>query len=225
MPAVPKAWQKSVPATDFSVFVPLHYEKKYSYPLIVWLHGDGAECQQLQTVMPEISARNYVGVAPGVMRSTGGEQAWAQTESNIDAVEASVMSAINSALMRFNIATDRIYLAGLESGGTMAMQIALGRPDIFAGVISINGPLSQQYTPMSDWRRCRQLPVLISQQRNSKSLPEERLCDQLRLLHVAGFEVTVRQYPESDTAGDKVVFSDIDRWVMDAIDSSIVDPS
>lgn len=48
----------------FSLFAPLHYEPNYAYPLLVWLHGPGESEQQLRRVMPSISLRNYVAVAP-----------------------------------------------------------------------------------------------------------------------------------------------------------------
>ncbi len=48
----------------FSLFAPLHYEPNYAYPLVVWLHGSGESEQQLRRIMPSISLRNYVAVAP-----------------------------------------------------------------------------------------------------------------------------------------------------------------
>jgi len=47
-----------------AVFVPLHYESGYSYPLLVWLHGPESDQRQLMRVMPMVSMRNYLGVAP-----------------------------------------------------------------------------------------------------------------------------------------------------------------
>ena len=49
---------------EISVFVPMHYEKNYSYPLIVWLHSDGEGSAEVQRIMPKASTRNFVGVAP-----------------------------------------------------------------------------------------------------------------------------------------------------------------
>lgn len=46
------------------LFAPLHYEPNYAYPLLIWLHGPGEDEQQLRRIMPAISLRNYVAVAP-----------------------------------------------------------------------------------------------------------------------------------------------------------------
>jgi len=51
--------------TPHTLFAPMHYEPGYAYPLIVWLHGNGmAGERQLMKIMPIISMRNYVAVAP-----------------------------------------------------------------------------------------------------------------------------------------------------------------
>ena len=47
-----------------SLFTPLHYERNYAYPLLIWLHGKGGNEHHLRQVMPKISMRNYAAVAP-----------------------------------------------------------------------------------------------------------------------------------------------------------------
>ena len=50
-----------------ATFGPQHYEPQYAYPLIVWLHGRGDDERQLLRVMPHVSMRNYVAVAPAAI--------------------------------------------------------------------------------------------------------------------------------------------------------------
>ena len=45
-----------------SFFLPLHYTPSYEYPLVIWLHSNGFNENQIDHVMPYISLRNYVGV-------------------------------------------------------------------------------------------------------------------------------------------------------------------
>ena len=54
-------------------FLPLHYEHGYAYPLIVWLHGHGDDERQLRRIMPLLSMRNYLAVAPRDARSRPAE--------------------------------------------------------------------------------------------------------------------------------------------------------
>lgn len=206
---------------EFSLFVPLHYEENYAYPLIVWLHADGEKPGQIQHIIQQTSLRNYVGVAP--QAPVGNFETgyyWEQETDTIDLAHNAIMSAIDSATMRFNVATQRVFIAGAGTGGTMAFRIALQRPDIFAGVISVNGPMPDNEKPLGQWARCRNIPVFWAHSRRSTQFGQDELCRQLRLLHIAGFAVTLRQYPSDECLGTKTL-SDMNQWIMGMIDSSV----
>ena len=209
------------PGDECSVFVPVHYEPNYRYPLIVWLHANGDDRSQLQRVLPSTSIRNYVGIAP---ESPYGDPdngfQWLQTESGIEAAHDTIATAIDHATMRFNVAPDRIFLAGFGAGGQMAFRIAFDRPELFAGVLSLNGALPASRAPLAGWQECRDLPVFWAHCRSSREFEERQLCEQLKLLHVAGFSVTLRQYPGCDRLIENML-ADMNNWIMEMIESSI----
>ncbi len=205
---------------EFSWFVPMHYEPGYAYPLIVWLHGDGADCNQLQRYIPDVSMRNYVAVAPQSGFSPGSPVSWPNCEESIDAAYESVMAAIDGASLKYNIDFNRIFIVGVGTGGSMALRLAFERPDVFSGVVSLDGPIQTNDVPLGQWEQCRNVPVLLSAFRRS-DFSEADLCENLRLLHVGGFNTTVRQYPGSLNLSEKVL-SDMNRWIMEQIDSSIL---
>ena len=206
---------------DHALFVPMHYEKKYAYPLLVWLHSNGDDSSQLLRVMPHTSIRNFLAIAP--QAPYGNSHIgfhWEQVEDCIEDAQQGVMRAIDHVSMRFNIAPHRIFLAGAGAGATMAFRVAFQRPELFAGVVSLHGPLPEGGTPLADWSRARNLPVFWAHGRHSVDFDQEQLCRQLRLLHIAGFSVTLRQYPTSDELTPKC-FSDVNHWVMEQIDTAI----
>jgi phospholipase/carboxylesterase len=130
-------------AEPFATFAPIHYEHGYAYPLLVWLHTHAGSERELRRVLPLVSMRNYVGVAPrgnsleGPRRNVYG---WRQTSDDIETAESRVAACIAAAENRFNIHARRIFLAGCGVGGTMALRIAWNNPGLFAGVVAINGP-------------------------------------------------------------------------------------
>src|SRR5687768_1842405 len=70
----------------YSLFAPLHYERRYAYPLLVWLHDDGGNERELRQLMPHVSVRNYVAAsARGTMRAekSGRAFAWEQSPAAI----------------------------------------------------------------------------------------------------------------------------------------------
>ncbi len=203
----------------FSLFVPLHYERNYDYPLIIWLHGPGDDERQLQRIMPLISMRNYAAIAPRgrpARECPGDGFIWTQQESDILGAEQSVFDCLKIAERRFNIASHRIFLAGYQCGGTMAMRIGLKYPRRFAGVLSLGGPFPIGDSPLLLLDQVRHLPLFIAQGRESRSYPVEKSCRELRLFHAAGMHVTLRQYPCGDEL-NTLMLHDMNVWLMEQV--------
>ena len=199
--------------SEQSQFIPMHYEKNYAYPLIVWLHGDGDDHRQIQQVMPLISMRNYVAVAPSANTTA---DPWTQSPLSIDRAEQAVLHSIQTACLSYNIHSERIFLMGLASGGTMAFRIALRNPDLFGGVISIGGKFPVNQNPLAKLQAARDLPVFLAHGRDSNQYPTTELCENLKLLHCAGFSVTLRQYPCGDCMTNRML-RDSDGWIMEQV--------
>ena len=215
------ARRESPDSTDSSLFLPLHYEKNYEYPLLVWLHNNGDDPNQVQRVMPQLSLRNFVAVAP--QAALGDHHCgfyWDQDPSSIDYSTDAVLDAIDLAKLRTNINRRRIFVAGFGAAGTMAFRVALTHPDLFAGVASINGPLPEGSAPLGRWSSSRNLEVFWSHCRKSEEFKQAQLCQQLKLLHVAGFSVTLRQYPGADDLTSSAL-SDLNSWIMQMFSSTI----
>jgi phospholipase/carboxylesterase len=200
------------------IFTPLHYERHYAYPLVVWLHGADGDEREVTKVMPLVSKRNYVGVGP---RGTVGPDelrtfGWSQEPDHIVLAEQRVMAAVAAARRWLNIAPARIYLAGFGSGGTMAFRLALNQPHVFAGVASFGGLFPTTLRPLAQLHAARRLNLLLATGRDSQEYPQARVCDDLRLFHTAGLSICLRQYPCGDDLTTSML-SDMDRWIMDQL--------
>lgn len=197
-----------------ALFVPLHYEAGYRYPLIVWLHGQGGDESQLRRVMPHISTRNQVGVAPRApRRDDSGLHVWPDMNDDLSEAEESVTAAIAAATARCAIAQDRVFLVGADAGGTTALRIALANPSRFAGAASLGGPFPTTGMPLRHLNEVRQLPLLITTGRESTSYPTEQIQREVRLFFSAGLHVTFRLYPGGDEISTQLL-ADVDRWIM-----------
>ena len=209
---------RSAPHT---LFAPLNYERKYSYPLIVWLHGPRDTESQLRRVMPLISMRNYVAVAPqGTTSSTTASgktvYGWGESNALIQDAEDRVFDCIEAADRRFSVDRNRIFLAGLFEGGTLAYRIAFSQPQAFAGVISLGGPFPDSGCPLLNLDDIRRLPIMLAAGRTALNYCETAVCDDLRLMHTAGMTVTLRQYPCADELTTNML-ADMDRWIMELV--------
>ncbi|MEX0613605.1 MAG: hypothetical protein WD738_12925 [Pirellulales bacterium] len=202
-----------------ATFAPIHYERKYAYPLLVWLHGTAGNEHELRQIMPLVSMRNYVGVAPRGTWSDPrqrGQYGWRQTSEAIEEAESGIDHCISLAERRFNIHASRIFVVGHGSGGTMALRVGWNNPARFAGVVAINGPLPTRSSPLSRINELRQVPCFLATSRDSRAYPASRVCRDLRLLHAAGCTVALRQYPGADGLISNML-SDLDRWLMELV--------
>ena len=208
-------------------FTPIHYEPSYQYPLVVWLHGAESNEEELWQVMPLISARNYVAIAP---RGTQSCQAsplayrWSQSVDDISEATDRVGNCIELAKEQFNVNPERIFLAGRGDGGTMAQRIGMENPELFAGAISFGGPVPQGARPLRSINKARELPLLLSVSPEEESYSLDHVMDDLRLLHSAGFQVALRLYPEGDGL-TTTMLTDLDEWLMEGFCPSAVTSS
>ncbi len=205
-----------------TLFAPMHYTAGYAYPLIVWLHGRGNDERQLQRVMPLISMRNFVAVAPRGLRVSVSDQpekegfGWQQADDHIAQAEQRVFEAVEMAGRKLHIAPRRVFLVGFDCGGTMAFRLAMNHPERFAGVVSIDGPFPSGRTPFGKLVSARRLGVFLITGRGSREYPADEVCENLRLFHAAGLSVTLRQYPGGHKLTPQML-ADVNRWIIDQI--------
>lgn len=208
---------------EYSLFVPLHYEANYAYPLLVWLHGPGDSEQQLKTIMPMVSMRNYVAVAPrGLTIERGGRSpswGWPLSAHRAGEVEQRILHAVKVAHHKANISPSRMFLAGFGSGGTAALRMAMQHPTRFAGAISLCGAFPQGGNPLARLDQVRGVPVLLACGQQGQSYAMANVCDDLRLLHSAGMTVSLRVYPGGDELCPYML-PDVDRWIMEQISAT-----
>ncbi len=210
-----------------ALFAPVHYESNYAYPLLVWLHGHGDDESQLRRIMPMVSLRNYIAVAvrgtASVAHTTRRNAAiWTQARAHVALAEQAVFDAIELARDRYHLATNRVFIAGFDSGGTMALRLAFSHPRRFAGVISLGGEIPTDRAPLGRLTDARKIAVLLAYGRDSTKYPTATVCDNLRLLHSAGMQVALRQYPHGHELS-AMMLGDMDRWIMEQITGCAVD--
>jgi len=212
----------STGALDFAhvLFVPMHYEPGYAYPLIVWLHGRGGDERQLSRIMPLVSMRNYVAVAPRGFLVAEPRQLdrvdWPQTDEHIPLAEQRVFDCIELASRKCHVSPKRVFLAGFDAGGTMALRLALNHPNRFAGAISLCGRMPAGRALFGNLVSVRRLGLFLASGRTSLEYPAEQVCEDLKLLHAAGLSVTLRQYPCAQELHPQML-SDLDRWIIEQI--------
>ncbi len=206
-------------------FLPLHYEAKYQYPLIVWLHNDGFNENQIEQLMPHISLRNFVAVGVRGIRaadSVGHRFDWHNSASAIESTHHRISAAIDDATSQFSVHPDRIILAGYQSGGTMAMRIAMRDPDRFAAVASFGGRMPQGSGVLGDLERLRRrkLPMLWQWAEDDVNYQAESLKEDIQLAMTIKAKVDIIQH-KGDDEMTTATLGELNQWIMSRIVSGV----
>ncbi len=214
--ATSSEWSQLSPHRNY--FLPLHYEPNYNYPLVVWLHSDGFNENQVDHVMPHISVRNYVAAGIRGVRaadSAGHRFDWPTSPAAIQAAHHAVIETIDEAVEQFSIHSQRIVLAGYGSGGSMALRIAMRQPERFAGVVALGARLPRGRSVFGQLSHLRANPLrmLWSWGTDNPRFRHDALNEDLRQAMMIKARVEVRQYPADDEM-DTVVLRDVNEWIM-----------
>lgn len=205
---------------DSPVYVPEHYEPNYAYPLIVWLGSTRRQMQELLALTPQISTRNYVGLAldARLPASTdlSPDRLWSIAEAEGEALDRDVFETVCQTRREHHVHSERIYLAGFDAAATPALQLVLRRPEWFAGALVFGGRFPKTHCFLSRYHELRGKRILMGV---GAQQPRHTVNDAVRtgrLLHAAGMDVSTRIYNSGDTASDRML-KDIDQWVMEGI--------
>ena len=147
---------------------PDSYDPNRRYPMVIMLHGFGANMQDLAGLSPVINTTGYVyafpngpeavELAPGYVGYS-----WTHPERRRDPEEDAksrekIMGFFDEVMATYGVEPGNAVLGGFSQGGRMAYLCGLGKPDLFAGVVALGAAVSDT-APLSE-----QLPTERTQQ-------------------------------------------------------------
>lgn len=205
-------------------FLPIGYEPNYPYPLLVFLHGRGGNEERILRLAPRVSRRNFVAISlrgPHPMQRPSRSRpsfAWTCRGASDDLVEDYVINAIEQTRRNYHIHSERIYLAGINEGASVAYRLGLTFPERLAGIVALNGdmPTPRQNRPLFRLNDLKHLRVMIGHGTANARVPlsAARYCHQA--LYAAGLDVRMETYPTTHRLHPDML-RDVNRWIMDQI--------
>jgi phospholipase/carboxylesterase len=214
------------------LFSPMHYEPNYAYPLLVWLHGTGGDERQLMRIMPAVSMRNYVAVAPrgllveqptrlptfdlsisAILQRPKEQYDWIQSEyHHWSTIEQRLFDCVTVAQERCNVAAHRVFLAGFGTGGTAALRLAMLYPERFAGAAAFGGEIPDGNRIFPSWQMTQPLSIFLGV---DGSAPDHA-CRMMELFYTAGLAAEVQEYPDVKQL-TSAMLQDLNRWMMQVV--------
>lgn len=132
---------KSSDGQTYQLQLPAEYRHGRPYPLLIVCHsaGEGA----LAAINRWASLADDNGVIVAAPEWGKGDYGYTSKEHQ------PVLEMLRDLKQRFNIDSDRVFLAGYGAGGAMCYDVGLSHPDLFAGVL----PMSQAPAPIVEHYR------------------------------------------------------------------------
>ncbi|MBM79476.1 MAG: hypothetical protein CMJ78_02635 [Planctomycetaceae bacterium] len=203
---------------DLTVFLPENYEPNYAYPLVVWMTDSQRDTRRLMDMMPKISKQNYLGITveSKIEQSSSVDASWANAATLAGPLQETLLERVRQVRSEYHVHSERIYLAGFEAGGTLAIQMLLHRPDWYGGAIAFAPEFPSNNKVLANFQQLQRKRLMIgmSAQHRSQSIAET--VDAGRILYSAGMEVATRIYDSLDEAPQNMM-SDLNHWLMDCI--------
>jgi predicted peptidase len=172
---------------DYLLYLPADYQKKDSWPLMLFLHGAGERGNDLELVkkhgppklIEEGKSFPFIVVSPQCPK----DRNWQPME---------LTALVDEIVAKQKVDLDRIYVTGLSMGGFGTWALAAATPERFAAIIPICGGGDVIAT-----RRLTQLPVWVFHGAKDPVVPLKRSEDMVEALKKSNGNVKFTVYPES----------------------------
>ena len=231
MPFLDLSWQTFRPEEGFytsevetprplpiRTFAPVGYEPRYAYPLIVFLHGEGGNEEQILRLAPRVSRRNYVSiglrgpVCLGPNRKGALGFSWGDA-GHFDLIEDYLLGAIQETRRHYHIHSERIFLAGFAQGAAACLPHGLALP----GKARRHHCLERRHAARGSAAPASAgnagLARLHRARYRQLGRPIEHGRADQRLLWSAGIDVTTKTYPTNHRLHADML-RDINRWII-----------
>ena len=173
-------------------------------PLLIAVHGRGADATDLAGLAGEIYPEGYRWVLPQGPREVPlapGWVGWAWYELGPNQDETVVSSRgllsafVDATLERLAIPRERAVMMGFSQGAVMALHVGLASEEPFAGVVAMSGhlPAADTLAPLLAARRDRR--VLVVHGTQDETLPIERGRRIRDILEGAGLAPEYHEFP------------------------------
>ena len=212
----PATFESGQAAVEYAVAVPSGYTPRYAYPLIVWFHDDGGDERDVLDWLPQLSPQNYLGLGLRGPLPVGdglpGQRRWSLGRQHLEWLEDQLGLALMETARQYSFHAERIVAAGIGGGATLALQMLLRRPELFAAAACLNAQFPPQQC-LAGWGRYSGRNLWLGHSRLLHCGPSRPAIASARLLHTTGFNVCP-QYYDDDAWPLETFGRDVDRWLM-----------
>jgi phospholipase/carboxylesterase len=190
--------------------LPLHYilstpsgrPESDELPLVVVMHGRGADAHDLAEIAPMIdrgyrflfpNAPKAWEASPGMTFGFTWFDGWPPEGNSLAESRAVVLAFIDAALEKYPTPEGKLIISGFSQGGLMSLDLGFRMETPVAGIVAMSGALNERDMPDLDAHKDR--PVLITHGIYDDVVPALAAHRTRRILEQHGIDVEYHEFP------------------------------
>jgi phospholipase/carboxylesterase len=221
-----KAVENRGSTLDYLTVFPDNYEAGQSYPMIVCLHGRGADMRDLAGLAPAIDQTGYIYVCPNAPMTisigpgyTG--QAWYEPGGNpspaaMEQALTALDGVVRDVFTQHEVAAAQAILLGFSQGGAMTYRYGMLRPEMFTGLVILSGALRDPETLVPHLPSTRDQRLFIAHGTHDPVVPTDLSRDAVNFLEAQGYRPLYREYPMGHEINLEVL-NDLIPWIHETL--------
>lgn len=195
-------------------------------PLLVLLHGRGADEHDLFALAPAFDARFAVASVRAPLTTDEGGYTWSESRTPGHYIGESLRASLTwfqtwmDSLTGARPEPQDVYLLGFSAGMAMASALLLDQPQRYAGAVFLSGTLPFDTDLSITKDRLANVPVFHGHGSFDRVIPADLVARSQRYLaEASGAGLETRRYPIAHEISDAEV-ADIDAWLVQAADAT-----
>jgi phospholipase/carboxylesterase len=217
-----KAVESQSATLPYLTVFPDHYDAGQPYPVIVCLHGRGADMRDLAGLAPAIDQSGYLYVCPNAPVTisidpgyTG--QAWYEpggtpSPAAVEQALSALDGAIRDVFAHYRVAPGQALLLGFSQGGAMTYRYGMLRPEMFAGLVILSGALRNPEGLLPYLPAQRDQRIFIAHGTHDAVVPVELSRNAVDFLEAQGYQPLYREYSMGHEITQEVL-NDLTPWI------------
>lgn len=205
---------------------PENYDPQLRYPVVIMLHGFGANMKDLASLAPAIDQQGYVYVCPnapipfdvglGMVGYGWHPRREEASAEDYQRAEALLNRFLDEVIEDLKATPGQIVLLGFSQGGGMTYRCGLARPETFRGLVALSASLPNPDDLTAKLPSQRNQPIFIAHGRSDPLVSMGSARTTRKFLEEAGYQP---DYHEYDMAHEipPMVLQDLVPWLAEVL--------
>jgi phospholipase/carboxylesterase len=217
-----KAVESQSSTLAYLTVLPDNYDATQPYPMIVCLHGRGADMRDLAGLAPAIDRSGYlyvcpnapvtIAIGPGYTGQAWYEPGGAPSPAAMEQALTALDGVVREVFEQYHVARGQALLLGFSQGGAMTYCYGMLRPEMFAGLVILSGALRNPEGLLPDLPDQRHQRIFIAHGTHDVVVPVDLSRNAVDFLEAQGYQPLYHEYPMGHEITQEVLH-DLTPWI------------